>query len=62
MFPFIAELMETNTFKKFTSTLELIFDCAEDLDLNADLGNTPKFVIECICAFTDTKLNVIFQS
>uniref|UniRef100_T1JC53 Nipped-B protein n=1 Tax=Strigamia maritima TaxID=126957 RepID=T1JC53_STRMM len=30
------ELMETSTFKRLTSTMDMIFECAEDLDLNAE--------------------------
>lgn len=35
---YILELMETNTFKRFTSCLEMIFDSSEELDFTIELG------------------------
>jgi hypothetical protein len=34
------ELMESNTYQRFSQCVDLIFENTEDLDLNAELGKT----------------------
>lgn len=35
----VEELMETNTYQRFSRSIDLVFDNTEDLDLNTEMGN-----------------------
>jgi len=34
----VEELMETNTYQRFSRSIDLVFDNTEDLDLNTEMG------------------------
>ena len=34
----VEELMETNTYQRFSRSIEMVFDNTEDLDLNTEIG------------------------